>query len=541
MDSLIEEAGANGRFQKISLIFMSAIQMIASMTFFVTIFNVAEPTLTCRPLHHLNSTTNDKSPSTNETTCAMWTNHSSSQDLGQPSPYICEFDKIYYDKTIINEWGLLCDKQNLAAVTQTIFLIGNIAAFLSGIVSDKFGRKRATVIFLGLFSFFSIIFGIIMDNHEPFWLSVWNRYVIYCIFQLLSGILSCCLQISIYVHLIELTTDDYHIMVSNVTSYFYIGGQIFVLVVFYFTRSWTVTNWYVTIFSVVSLVPFCLLIPESPRWLAELNRFDEAYEIIEKIAKFNNKKSFNLNKDSSIKLMQAHKNELELQNKIQTNNNLKGLNNSDSKKPISSRRFDIDLSNILGSDYKDFNYLKLLALFVVYNVITLIYVGVTVGITSLSDINPYSMFLFSSIFEFIGIVICHINNYIGRKRAFLLFTSLLSICALFVALLPSDIYAILILKTIFTLIARIFISAGYNTLMCYTAELYEVKIRNTILAFLMCAGCLLSLISPQINLMEEQVWESIPYLIYSACALLSTFIVFFLPETYHFHSPDNGI
>ncbi len=77
--------------------------------------------------------------------------------------------------------------------------------------------------------------------------------------------------------------------------------------------------------------------------------------------------------------------------------------------------------------------------------------------------------------------------------------------------------------------------------MCYTAELYEVKIRNTILAFLMCAGCLLSLISPQINMLEELVWEGIPYLIYASCSLLSTFIVFFLPETYHFHSQDNQI
>jgi MFS family permease len=132
-------------------------------------------------------------------------------------------------------------------------------------VADRFGRKKATVIFLGLFSIFSVVFNILMENYPPFWLSIWQRYVIYCIFQLLSGILSCCLQISLYVHLIEFTTDDYHILVSNVTSYFYIGGEIFVLVVFYFSRSWTVTNWYITIFSVVTLIPFCLFIPESPR------------------------------------------------------------------------------------------------------------------------------------------------------------------------------------------------------------------------------------------------------------------------------------
>ncbi len=134
-----------------------------------------------------------------------------------------------------------------------------------GIISDRFGRKKATIIFLGLFSIFSIIFSVLMENYPIFSLSISSRYIIYCIFQLLSGILSCCIQISVYVHLIEFTSDDYHILVSNVTSYFYIGGEIFVLVIFYFTRSWTITNWHITIFSVVTIIPFCLFIPESPR------------------------------------------------------------------------------------------------------------------------------------------------------------------------------------------------------------------------------------------------------------------------------------
>ncbi len=133
----------------------------------------------------------------------------------------------------------------------------------------------------------------------------------------------------------------------------------------------------------------------------------------------------------------------------------------------------------------------------------------------------------------------------GRKRAILLFTSFLTITSFLVALFPKDtdpqVYTFLIIKTIFTLLSRIFISAAYNTLMCYTAELYEVKIRNTVLSFMICAGCLLSLFSPQINMLEESVWDAIPYLIYSSCSLLSAFIIFFLPETYHFSSKDNKI
>ncbi len=77
--------------------------------------------------------------------------------------------------------------------------------------------------------------------------------------------------------------------------------------------------------------------------------------------------------------------------------------------------------------------------------------------------------------------------------------------------------------------------------MIYGAELYEVKIRNSILAFLICTGNLLSLISPQVNLLQELVWEPIPYLVYSACGFISASIIFFLPETYHINTSGNGI
>lgn len=284
--------------------------MIASMTFYVTIFNVAEPTLNCS--QKVNNIEAQNSSKLRLETCDMWNNYSADKEA---SRYTCEFETIYYEKTIINEWGLICDKTHLAAITQTIFLIGNISAFLSGIVSDKFGRKKASIIFLGLFAFFSVIFNILMENYELIALSIWNRYIIYNIFQLISGILSCCLQVSIYVHLIELTTDEYHILVSNVTSYLYIIGEIFVLVVYYFTRSWIATNWFITIFAVVTLVPFCIFTPESPRWLAELDRFDEAYEILSKIAKINNRKNL-IDRSSSINLMQGQQNELKLQMKI---------------------------------------------------------------------------------------------------------------------------------------------------------------------------------------------------------------------------------
>ena len=133
------------------------------------------------------------------------------------------------------------------------------------------------------------------------------------------------------------------------------------------------------------------------RWLAELDKFDESYEVLQKMAKINNKKNFKDNRDLTLKLMQTHSAEKKVEVEL----------SSEPTKTMSV----FSLRNIFGDN---FNYLKLTALFVVFNAVTLIYVGVTVGITSLIDINPYIIFLCSSLFELIGIVICHLNDYIGK-------------------------------------------------------------------------------------------------------------------------------
>lgn len=134
----------------------------------------------------------------------------------------------------------------------------------SGFVSDKYGRKKASIIFLGLFIVFSFLFSILMMDFEILKLTVWSRYTIYTTFQLISGVLSCCFQVTLFVHTIEFTTEDYHVIIGNVTSYLYIGGEILILIAYYISRNWIVTNWFISIFALVGIIPYILLIPESP-------------------------------------------------------------------------------------------------------------------------------------------------------------------------------------------------------------------------------------------------------------------------------------
>ena len=121
------------------------------------------------------------------------------------------------------------------------------------------GSGNASIIIV-----FSLIFNILMMD-SLFKLNVWSRYIIYTIFQLISGVLTCCFQVTLFVHTIEFTTEDYHVIIGNVTSYLYIIGEILILIAYYISRNWIDTNWFISIFALVTLIPYVLLIPESPR------------------------------------------------------------------------------------------------------------------------------------------------------------------------------------------------------------------------------------------------------------------------------------
>lgn len=49
--------------------------------------------------------------------------------------------------TVVNEWNLVCDREQLVSVTETSFLVGTaLGSLCSGWVSDKFGRRHTLMV-----------------------------------------------------------------------------------------------------------------------------------------------------------------------------------------------------------------------------------------------------------------------------------------------------------------------------------------------------------------------------------------------------------
>ena len=264
MDALLESAGAFKRFQKTRLLVLGLTISLSAMCFYVTIFNTSEPKLFCFEANRLNLEVSF-SNQTSERTCDMWNNFTSSKRLNQKTSYECEFEKKDYGRTIITDLELVCDKQHLSSLTQTIFLIGSISAFVGGILSDKLGRKKAIIFFICLQICSSVVANVLLTDYGFFNMSISTKFIIYCIQQFISGIVVFCLYNSVYVLIIELTTDDYHTLVSNVSIYFYVIGEIWILLAYYFTKHWIYTNWVIVLYALFVLILFSFFVPESPR------------------------------------------------------------------------------------------------------------------------------------------------------------------------------------------------------------------------------------------------------------------------------------
>lgn len=259
MDLAIESTKPFGLYQLLTTLLLGSVTSMAALHFYVTVFNMAEPAFKCQ--NRLVSM-NESNISLSETQCTMWNNFST---MGNDSQYVCEFNDKYYNLTLINDWGLICGKHYMASLTQTVFFFGSICTFMNGFISDKFGRKPTITIFLLVQLLSTVINQLFVVGPTLVELDVFVKYVIYCVHQFVTGLLVFSSYACSYMLAVEFTTDDYHTLVANVVLFFFILGECFLLAVFYVTRNWIATNWFITIFTFFVTVLCAFGITESPR------------------------------------------------------------------------------------------------------------------------------------------------------------------------------------------------------------------------------------------------------------------------------------
>ena len=516
MNTIIENLNPFGRYQKLMLLVIGIPSALSAITIYSTIFTAAEPGYFCKNNEDIISLKNNS-----KELCNIWSNKSKNND--------CYFKDKYYGDTIISDWDLICDRKFLASLTQTFYFCGQFSGLFAGYFGDKYGRKRASFVILCLLSATMILTQILLLDEIN--INVNGKYVIYSISQFLIGGFINSLYSSTYILLLELTTSKYNTLLSNIMLTNYVVGELIILLLAYYIRDWQIINAIIAVLTTVTAIAFYFLADESPKWYAEQKNYAEAVKVLKKIARINKNNFDETQFENEINTYEESSNKM-FDNKVAPIENLK-LDESTGKTSMKIILIEIFTPKKI--------LLKTLLILYIWFASILLYFGISLGISDIDSINPYVLYIFQSLAEIGGYWLCLLNDKFGKRRMNIIYLIASSSVCLIVSLVPrnEDLNdeakvlqdAILIISLIS--IGKFSVSASFNTLFVYTTELYDTRVRNFALVMCSCVGRLGSLISPQINLLGNIVWKTLPYLIFSISAFIAAIFNFILPEKYY--------
>ncbi|XP_052749076.1 carcinine transporter-like [Galleria mellonella] len=188
------------------------------------------------------------------------------------------FTDVPYE-TIATQLDWVCDRDNYAATTQSVFFCGSIVGgLIFGWIADKYGRVPAL---LG-----TNLVGFVAGVGTAFTYSFWS----FCVCRFLVGMAYDNCFVVMYIIVLEYVGPKWRTFVANMSIAVYFTFAACLL-------PWIalgVSNW--RVYTLITSVPIGLsiltpwIVPESARWLISQGRIEKAMEILKKVERVNKKK-----------------------------------------------------------------------------------------------------------------------------------------------------------------------------------------------------------------------------------------------------------
>ncbi|XP_036985761.2 organic cation/carnitine transporter 2 isoform X1 [Artibeus jamaicensis] len=361
-----------------------------------------------------------------------------------------EFSQDVFLSTIVTEWNLVCEDDWKAPLTISLFFGGVlVGSFISGQLSDRFGRKNVLFVTMGVQTGFSFL-QVFSKNFEMF-------SVLFFIVGM--G------QISNYVAAFVLGTEilgkSVRIIFSTLgVCIFFAVGYMMLPLFAYFIRDWRMLLLALTVPGVLCALLWWF-IPESPRWLISQGRFKEAEVIIRRAAQING-----IVAPPTI----FEPNELE------------------------------DLSSQKQQTHSILDLLRTWNICVVTIMSIILWMTISVGYFGLSLDTPnlhgdiYVNCFLSAVVEVPAYTLAWLLlQYLPRRYSIATALFLGGIVLLFVQLVPSDLYYV---STTLVMVGKFGITSAFSMAYVYTAELYPTVVRNMGVGVSSTASRLGSILSP---------------------------------------------
>ncbi|XP_014482711.1 PREDICTED: organic cation transporter protein-like [Dinoponera quadriceps] len=183
-----------------------------------------------------------------------------------------KYDKRIFRESIITQWDLVCDKEQLVNVVQscTMFgvLIGNL---IFSVIADRIGRKKPLMIAIALQS--------VTGFASAF--APW--YELFIMLKFISALATGGTMLVSFVLLMEIVGVEWRSTMSVLFHVPFLIGHLMNPLISYLTLTWSGFQMAISIPSIF-LLTYYWVIPESPRWLLVVGKSRQAEQIMLKAA-----------------------------------------------------------------------------------------------------------------------------------------------------------------------------------------------------------------------------------------------------------------
>ncbi|CAF0834845.1 unnamed protein product [Adineta steineri] len=407
------------------------------------------------------------------------------------------FEKIHYDKTLVEEWDIVCDRIIYRSAAQIVFFVGYmVGSVVFGILADKYGRRPIMSV-----SFILLTASGLLCAYGPHAaLGFWPSYIIFVLSRFLIACATRGISVSGFVLGSEIVGPSKRLLTGIVIEYFFVFGQYFLVAFAFFIRTWRALTGAITLFTVPFMF-FYFILPESPRWLVSRGRFDDAEKVLRKIAS-DNKRDFDPNKYQQLK--------------------------EEQQKHMKSTQHQQGIMSLFRSKIMCIISFNLFLQWLVQN---LVFYGVSQN-TGSWDLNPYLSFALSATVELVAYIVVHlILDRVGRKLPYCLFSMLFGIIALLTIPVQKYMPKQIILMTIINLLLKFLASGSYAIIYIYANELFPTNVRNTGMGICSMVARIGAIIGTFCNDYLTRIWIYLPIVLYGIVSLISAILALMFPET----------
>ncbi|XP_075243803.1 organic cation transporter-like protein [Convolutriloba macropyga] len=515
-DSNLEAAGSFGRAQIMLIILNCYITSYVGWQAYIPVFSTREDDFYCAD--DLNFTLSDLEPHQISLVNFPDDDHQFKSLLGNGTPsYGDECTKgchkyVYKPgiSSVITDFDLACgSKQILPALSTSVYWAAYfISCFISGALSDRFGRKKVS---LGLLVGLTISTTITIFCTDIY---------MYIALRFVAGF--CALNASMdYIIMAETVNKAKLSMIGMTVQVIFVVGELSCIFFGYFLQnSWQWQFMAMTVPAYIYLVLHIFLMPESARWLYSQKKKEKAEEVLRKIARINKRDPSTIHLLDSDQLPKPSQEILSQGEHEETDSDSQQLIlNQESQTVTTYKKTEPNLFSLFGTVHSTMFTLSCAAS---WFSASLVYYGLTYDVQNIGG----DFFLNAMLLTFTEIpawLVCVAMNIFGRKKTFVIS---LYICSIACAILPfTEPLLDGNLQIGFAVIGK-FLSAGaFDMLYVYTPEQFPTQLRSTGLTFCSAMARIASISAPFIIEIKAGPYNCTPFLIFAISGLMTGFLV----------------